>query len=46
MKANIIYIEGWNKSEAQMRQAEKSVKRFGIEYDLVPGVTPNTLQIT
>lgn len=43
MKANIIYIEGWEKSEAQMRRAETSVKRFGLDYDLIPGVTPDTL---
>ena len=43
MKANVIYIKGWNKSEAQMRQCENSLRRFKVDYDLVPGVTPKTL---
>lgn len=43
MKANIIYIKGFSKSEAQATKARKSVEKFGLKYDMVAGVTPATL---
>lgn len=43
MKANLVYIQGFDKSEAQMQKAKRSLDKFKLDYELVPGVTPDTL---